>query len=397
MQAGRWARWTWLLFLDEASVMVGAQFREVALATLMFSLWPSPKSYALAIMATLIPSAVCGRWVGALADRWSPKFVLVGSYILRAAALTVIAEAHAIAPVLIALVVLSLGTAVYVGGMSHYQAQESSVKTRTLLGRLRMVNGAVRLTAPLAAGALITGLGLAFGFWIGVACYGVALLAMAALPRSLGRADPTPEVAAGGIAPIWPQALKTRAWILAVLNGLMWIANVLYSAYILVDLKAGPIGFAISYALWGGAGLVAGALLQKLDMTRLVPLVTFGSLATTAGAWALMTYSLSFWPVAGLGALEGMVTWLLMDTLQAELLSAASSAVRGAWRGQLESGISRGRVAGLAAAICLPVFQHVHRGFLVLAVGSLVLMAMAGVQHWGSWSGQREGGRGAWP
>lgn len=381
MRRVRLPRWTSLLLLDEVSVTVGAQFREVALAALMLALWPSPKSYALAILATLLPSAVCGRWVGTLADRWPPKLVLMASYLVRAGALVVVARSPSVGVVLAALVVLAFGSAAYTGGMSHYQALGPGPSTQTLLGRLRIANSTVRLVIPLvAAGALLTRFGVGLGFWLGVGCYGLACVAMAGLPT--GRFGPDPVVTSRGTTPrlSWPASFQARARIVAALNGLMWIANVLYSAYILVNLRAGPVGFAISYALWGGSGLLAGWLLQRvgrIETKRFTTLVTLGSLLITAGAWGLMTQPLPFWPVALLGAGEGMATWFGLDTLETEMLALAPAAQRGAWRGQLHSTISRGRVMGLAAAILLPVFQHVHQGFLWIAMGSLLLAGLA--------------------
>ncbi|MGC8488731.1 MAG: hypothetical protein ACP5QO_11035 [Clostridia bacterium] len=74
-----WSR----LILDEAFVMTGAQFREVALPLLMVALWRGSQSYALALCAAYLPSLALARWAGRAADSVEPKHLILISYATR--------------------------------------------------------------------------------------------------------------------------------------------------------------------------------------------------------------------------------------------------------------------------------------------------------------------------
>ena len=365
----RWWRW---LYVDEALVMAGAQFREVALALLMLALWPNPKSYALALLAVMLPGIALARVLGAVADRLPPKWPLVASYAVRAGAVLALGEARTVIQAVAALLVLSVGSEWAQVTAAHYQADAGDPgRTPILLARLRAVGSVASSGMPLAAGVAIGALGRGLGFDVSAAAYGLAGLALSQLPwRPPARVPSTPRMAltASGLG-----RLRRQMAVQGVLMGLAWIANVLYTAYILVTLGAGPVGFGLALGIWYAAGLAAAWCLPRVRVERPEGVVA-GLILVMGLAWAVMTQPVPFGVVAALGVPEGFATWLMTDVLQTRVLAMAPPTARGALVGQSRAWIAGGRAAGLAAAIAVPAFARVHGGFLVLAALAGVLL-----------------------
>jgi MFS family permease len=353
--------------------MAGSQFREVALPLLMVSLWPDPRSYTLAILATLVPRTVLGRWFGRAGDRWAPRPLLVISYAIRMASMAGLLVASTLPVALAALVVGSVGTGLYQPAMSHYQARPGADRVAVLLARLRVMAGLMQAVLPAAAGLWMALDGRSLGFWLSLAAYGVAGTLMMGLPPLL----PASGEAATRLtrAPL-PSLLRQQMLLVAMVNGLAWVANMLYTAYLLTDLHVGAAGFGLALSLWGGAGLLSAWVLRHRDVETLRRWSWIG-LLMMAGCWVVMTQPVGFWVVALLGVPEGFATWLLLDLLQASVLVGSSPEVRGQWSALAASMSAGGRIAGLAAVLAIPFLRHVHMGFLALAVAMVGVTAAA--------------------
>ncbi|MDA8197976.1 MAG: MFS transporter [Thermaerobacter sp.] len=365
-----WWRW---LYLDEAFVMSGAQFREVALALLMLALWPSPKSYALALVAQMLPRVALAKMWSALADRFRPRGLLVASYLVRAVGVMVVATATNVPTALMALVGMAAATGASTVAMAPYLADPDDRQVKRLVSRLRMVGSLASGIMPLAAGIALRLWGGPLGFYVSAAAYLMAGLALAQLParpalRMGGtRAAPTKS----GIMPV----LRRQMAVVAAVNALMWVANILYTDYILVRLSAGPLGFGVALGLWYAAGLLAAWWLPRLNLHRVTRLVA-GLILLVAAIWLVMTQPVPFWVVAVVGVPEGFATWLLTDLLQSHVLVAAPESGRSALVAAAQAWTTGGRLLGLGLAIAVPVFQHVHAGFGFLAVGAVVVAAV---------------------
>ncbi len=348
--------------------MSGAQFREVALALLMLTLWPNPKSYALALGAQMLPRVALAKVWSALADRHPPKGVLVASYILRAGGVLVLGSAVTIPTALAALAGMAAANGVSTVAMAHYLADPDDRQVKRLVSRLRVVGSLASGVMPLAAGVALRVWGGTLGFYVSAAAYLMAALALAQLP-------PRPARWVGGtsrarVAPGVTAPLRRQMAVVAAVNALMWVANILYTDYILVRLSAGPLGFGVALGLWYAAGLLAAWWLPRLNLDRVTRLVARLILLMT-GLWLVMTQPVPFWVVAAVGVPEGFATWLLTDLLQSRVLAAAPESGRSALVAAAQAWTTGGRLLGLGLAIALPVFQHVHAGFAILAVGAV--------------------------
>ena len=363
----RWWRW---LYLDEALVMSGAQFREVALALLMLALWPSPKSYALALMAQMLPRVALAKMWSALADRFRPRSLLVASYMVRAVGVLGLATATNVPTALMALVGMAAAYGASTVAMAHYLADPDKQQVKRLVSRLRMVGSLASGIMPLAAGIALRLWGGPLGFYVSAAAYLMAGLALARLP-----ARPALRMGGTRVAPtnagIMP-ALRRHMIVVAAVNALMWVANILYTDYILVRITAGPLGFGVALGLWYAAGLLAAWSLPRLTLDRVTRLVA-GLILLVAAIWLVMTQPVPFWVVAAVGVPEGFATWLLTDLLQSRVLVAAPESGRSALVAAAEAWTTGGRLVGLGLAIGVPLFAHVHAGFAMLAVGAVVV------------------------
>jgi len=368
-QEPRW--WTRLIW-DEAFVTTGAQFREVALPLLMVALWRGSQSYALALFAVYLPSVVLARYAGQVADSVEPKRLILLSYAARVVGVAALLVAHQVPVAVAAVALLGTGMAINAPALTHYQASSTAYLNQLLVSRLRLVDSVSQLVMPVLAGGLVTAGGRNLGFLVSLACYLAAFAVMAGLP----------SVGAGGVhtggAPrvrlVIPRAVMEQMAVGGVVAALSWMANVLYTAYILVDLHAGALRYGLALGVWGGAGLLSAAILPRVNPSR--PERWIAVLIVVLGAaWAVMTRPVGYWVVVGLGLPEGFATFLLVDLIQSRILTEASPGERGQWQSASGAWTAGGRMTGLAVASVLPWLSQVHLTFggLALLTGILAL------------------------
>lgn len=349
--------WTSCLLAEAALTSAGGQFREVALPLLVFALWPSPRSYALALALLLLPRVALAGLFAGLGDGPWPRRVVVASYGLRALAVLLLIEARGLGLALGALLLLAVGVGAYGPAVAPYHAAVGVTRLPALLGRLRVVAALAQALVPVAAGALIATRGRETGFMVALAAYLVAGLLMFGLPpRPPGTQLPGDRpVALPTPVRALPSAIRREVLVLAMLSALGWAANALYAAYLVVDLRAGALRYGIALALWGGSGILAGARLGRVPRATLARLSGLG-LGALALAWAAMSRPLGYLPVALLGVPEGFVTWLLLDLLQVRVPERAGARERGAFAAAAARWAAGGRLVGLAAVLAVPVF-----------------------------------------
>jgi MFS family permease len=368
-QQPRW--WTRLIW-DEALVTTGAQFREVALPLLMVALWRGSQSYALALFAVYLPSVALARYAGRIADSVEPKRLILISYVARVVGVVMLLIAHWVPVAVVAATLLGTGMAINAPALAHYQASSTAYLNQLLVSRLRLVDSFGQLVMPVLAGGLVTAGGRDLGFLVSLVCYLAAFAVMAGLPAVGGGGAHT------GGAPrvrlVIPRAVVEQMAVVGVVAALAWMANVLYTAYLLVDLHAGAWRYGLALGVWGGAGLLSAAILPRVNPSRperwiAVLIVVLGS------AWAVMTRPVGYWVVVGLGLPEGFATFLLVDLIQSRILTEACPRERGQWQSASGAWNAGGRMTGLAVASVLPWLSEVHFTFggLALLTGLLGL------------------------
>jgi hypothetical protein len=264
--------------------------------------------------------------------------------------------------------------------MSHYLAGRDDDATRSVVARLRTVSSIAQGTMPLVAGVFIQSTDRNLGFLVSLACYAAAGIVLSGLPS---RAPAPPHPGAPTARPLpapLPATLRVQIGVVALVAMLSWIANVLYTAYLLVDLNAGALGFGFALALWGGAGILSAGALGRLR-PRHPEWAIFAAILSLAVTWAVMTQPVDFWVAAGLGVPEGFVIWLMVDLLQARTLMEAPAHTRARWTAVAAGWSTGGQVAGLALVLALPFFGRVHAGFMLLAAVEAGLAAL-----WAGWS-----------
>lgn len=366
--------WRWLT-IDEAAVTVGGNFREVALVLLMLALWASPRSYALAILAVTAPSVLLARWFGRVAATVPPRTLLVASAVARGLAVAALARAALVPEALGALLVLGSGSGLYSAAVPHYLADPSPARMARIVSRLRAVSSAAAAVAPARAGLLMERFGRGWGFGVSAAGYAVSAAVLSRLP-----ARPLPQPPRQAESRLrFPPHIRAHMTVVGAVNALAWVANILYTAYILLDVRAGAAGWGLAVSLWAGAGLVSAWVLPRVAPTaRPSKLLVAGLVLLMASTWVVMTGPVPFWVVAAIGMPEGFATWLLSDLLQARLVMLAPERERPHWSSAANAWSTGGRIVGLAAAVLVPVFATVHEGFFVLAALGVLLAAAYG-------------------
>lgn len=358
----------------------GAQFREVALPLLMVALWRGSQSYALALVAVYLPTVAMARYAGRVATRTEPKRLILLSYIARILGVAGLLFAHALVAALGATVLLGVGVAINAPALTHYQAASSSSLNQALVSRLRLVDSVIYSLMPVLAGALIVTAGRALGFLVSLGCYLAAFAVMATLP-AVGPADHRTGALPRSL-PV-PRPVVEQMAVGGVVAALSWMANVLYTAYILVTLHAGALRYGVALGVWGGAGLLSAALLPRLNPSRperWIAALT-GVLSLT---WTVMTRPVGYWVVTGLGIPEGFATFLLADLVQSRILNEASAVERGPWQATSGAWTAGGRMAGLTVAAAAPWLSRVH-----LTFGGLALLSAALAWFWTARAGRK--------
>jgi hypothetical protein len=366
---GSWTR----LILDEAFMMTGAQFREIALPLLMVALWPGSQSFALALAAVYLPSVVLARAAGRLADGMEPKTLILLSYAVRIMGVLGLLLSHRMVSAIASVVLLGVGMAINGPALTHYQASTAARLNQVLVSRLRLVDSLSQAFVPVLAGGLIEATGRDLGFLVSLACYVAAFGVMAGLPR----AGPARVHQPGAAKPTFrlPRAVLEQMAVGGAIAALSWMANVLYTAYMLVDLHSGALRYGLALGIWGGAGILSAAILPRLNPARPERLIT-ALIVLMAVSWAVMTRPVGYWVVAGLGLPEGFGTFLLADLVQSRVLTEAGSGERGRWEATRGAWTAGGRLTGLAVAASWPWLAHVHATFFGLA--SLMLLLAVG-------------------
>jgi predicted MFS family arabinose efflux permease len=347
----------------------------------------------LAAVQTL-PFLLLSLPAGVLVDRLSPRALMVGAEVLRAAALLAV-PGLAFAGVLSLPLLAAIGFAAAVGTVVFSVAAPSLVSALVPRAGLALANGRLELarSTAFAAGPAIGG---ALVAWAGATAAFIAagLLSLAAVALIRRVPAPAPATApaarrtllrdvAEGASFAWRHNLLRPILLTAVAWNLSWfVLQAVYVPYAVHRLGLGPDAVGATLGAYG-AGMVAGALLAPriVAAMRLGLVIALGPLVSVAAATA-MTGSILV-PGAALPVVAfflfgaGPILWTIGQTTlrqavtPAPLLGRVSALMMMATTGARPLGAAIGGLVGAAygPAVCiaLAAIGFLVQAFIILA------------------------------
>ena len=268
-----------LLWAGEGSSLLGDQFHFVALATLVFALTGSGLALGTVLVAAAIPRAALMVFGGALTDRFSPRSLMIGSNVLRAVVVGVVAililsgRAELWHLVVLAVIFGSVDALFFPALNTIIPMLVPSARLPAANGLVQVTNQFMHLVGPALAGVAVAAIGTGPAFAFDAASFGLAALALLAIRGGRRLARPATTEHGSTAAPSILASIREgatyafgdpgiRAVILlsAALNlatsgpiavGLAWLANVRF--------EGGPALLGLMFAGYG-AGAVIGAV-----------------------------------------------------------------------------------------------------------------------------------------
>ena len=367
-----------LLVIDETTVTIGAQFREVALGLLITRLNPATSSYAWYFLIGSLPGLFFARTYGWASRRFGARQVMIASYGLRLILVLGLWRVTNFWVALLFLAGLATSRGFYSASQAHYVAvQGDFAGTRNIVMRLRQSESIMRLAGPLLAGSVLTWIGYRNGFLVSATTYGLAMVALTNLsPLSLKNREKKPDA-------IIPWRPDSPALAMMALSFLTWQANTLAMAYTFHILHRHTLGYGIALSVWGGSGLAAGFALSRIHgrpLRFIAPL--FGVLGLS---WLILARGVSFIPFVLLGGVEGFAGWMVQDLVVSLVLSKAFQGHAGHARAKLDFYGEIGSIAGTTTLLLVPASwlilpMYTILGILGIAIAGAWMMASRGRQ-----------------
>ncbi len=381
-----------VVWLAYALSVAGDQLARVAVSILVYSRTGSPALTALAYALTFLPDLVGGPMLSGLADRYSRRMVMVGTDVIRA----VLVALMALPGLPLSAVVVTLVAAQLL--MSPFAAARSALLAEALRGDRLVVATALMSTTYQTSLVLGFGLGAVVVTALGtsgalIADAATFVLSAVLVSTMVGPHRPADAAAAadqGGWWARWWVTLRGGAHVVLSnprLRTLIGIACV-SGTYVI------PEGLAVPYAaqIRGGtlavglllaanpAGTVAGLLTFKrlrpeLRERLLGPLAILTCLVLVPCLWAPpVAVSVALWFVSGIGSAYNSIA-------NALFVRSAPGAVRGQAVGLAQASlrVSQGIgvvLAGLVAQVLTPAVVIAGAG----AVG--VVLALGATRSW---------------
>lgn len=329
-----------LVFSGETISLLGDQFHFVALAWLALQMTGSGLVLGTVLMVSGIPRAIFILVGGALADRASPRTVMLASNALRAVVVGILAvlvlsgRAELWQLYLLALIFGAVDAFFWpaLTAMVPMLVDEDDLAAANGL-----MEGTIRLTGligPALAGLLVAAVGTGLAFGIDAASFVVAALALV-LIRGGRRAAASEEAETGmlgtiraGVAYAWKDpAIRSLLLLSAVLNfaingpisvGLAWLADNRF--------EGGAAAFGIMLAAFGGGAVVGAVAAGSMGRIRELGWLTLLGCAAEGVALGLIGLAPSVLAVVVMNLVLGLgigflnvrvVAWLQARTPEA--------------------------------------------------------------------------------
>ena len=314
-----------LLFTGETISMLGDQFHFVALAWLALELTGSGLVLGTVLLVAGLPRAVLVLFGGALADRVSPRTVMLVSNALRAVVVGLLAALVLTGTVQLWMLYL---LALLFGAVDAFfwPAQGAIVPMLVRDDDLPAANGLLQgsqqltgLIGPALAGLLVAAVGTGWAFGLDAASFAVAALALVLIAG--GRRSATAVVGqpgilrtiGSGIAYAWRDpAVRALLLLATALNfalngpiavGLAWLANNRFGG------SAEAFGFML--AAFGAGALIGALVAASLGHVRELGWLTLGGAAIMGVGLAFIGAAPSVTVVMVMGAAIGLAAGFL--------------------------------------------------------------------------------------
>ncbi|MDB1090332.1 MFS transporter [Streptomyces sp. ACA25] len=265
------------------SLTIGADtLRTVALSTLIFQATGSAALAALVFGISFLPQLVGGVFLGALADRYSPRMIIVASYLLWTVVTATLGLAQLSTAACLALVgIVACGTPIQAGASSKLVAETLKGDAYVVGRSLWTVAGSVAQLLGMAGGGIAVAVVSPRGALLFTAvCYTVAALMVWIGLRDLPK-SPKPEAASASVmSQSWRgnrELLKNREVRVLLLAQCLPPAFVTGATSLLIpyaamrDFPAGSAGFLLACVPAGMllGNLIVGRLLRPAHRERL--------------------------------------------------------------------------------------------------------------------------------
>ncbi|NMP24518.1 MFS transporter [Sulfobacillus harzensis] len=360
-----------LLAIDDATVTLGSQFREVALGLLITGLNPASSSYAWYFLAGSIPGLVLARAYAWASSRFGARQAMMATYGARMLMALGLWRVQNFWAALALLAGIATGSGFYSAAQSHYVANPGDFRgTRHVIMRLRQSESAVRLVGPMLAGLVLSLIGYRSGFLLSAGAYGIAGMLIARLSR-----DTRPRQPARYESIDWRPDGPSVA--MMTLSFLTWQANTLAMAYTFHILHRQSFGYGLTLAVWGGSGLVASLLLSRIQVR---PLTWIPPMFLGLGiSWLVLSRGVSFPVFVVLGGIEGFCGWMVEDLAAALVLSQAPPGRAGYARAKLGAFEEIGSILGTVAILLVPSTWLILPLYAVLGLLGIAGAVMGGL------------------
>jgi MFS family permease len=320
-----------LLWSGQTASVLGNQMLPVALAILVLRRGMGATGLGLVLGVQALAMGAGTLICGAIGDRWPRTRIMIGSDIVRACAVVVIAVDPVHLPVAmlyVLVVLLGIGEGMF---QPAFNAVIPRLVPESLLLPANVLNGlsvqVAMLAGPALSGAIIALGSTSLVFWIDAATFAASLGTLARIKEPHVVAA---ETATGARNKVFRQiaedftegirAVRSRPWIMAViLLATVIMTLVVAPAYVLLPVIArARLGGAPAYGVVMaalGLGSIVGSLVVGRIRSRHPGVVALVGLFTVAGSvTALATLPLvgviAFWALAGVGVTIFQVIWI---------------------------------------------------------------------------------------
>jgi MFS family permease len=345
---------------------------------------------ALLLIIQLGPGMLVALVGGPFIDRFSRKWLMFGTDVLRAVAVgsLLIGGTPTLAHVYAVSLLLGVGNALFqpafMAAMPNFVPERSLTQANAIVGITQSL--AVMIGFPLG-GLIVDQFGVSWGFTANAISFAFsgALVAGTVFPRVL-RAEATQSLISElGEGFRYVRRNRTVRSVILVVTAITLAAGLkspLESLFALTSLDAGTTGFGLLGAVWGGGMLIGSLTVSRIDgrvghgALLTLSLLTVGLAVVLASASPALAPVAVLWVFAGVANTTGTVAY---ETI---LQERTEDAVRGRVMAVLEAGIQAGLLAGVGlAAATDTIFAGGDPARLGLGLSG-VLFALAGVASW---------------
>jgi MFS family permease len=345
---------------------------------------------ALLLIFQVGPGMLVGLVGGPFIDRFSRKWLMFGTDVLRAVAVgsLLIGGPPTLAHVYGVSLLLGVGNALFqpafLAAMPNFVPERSLTSANALVGLTQSL--AVMIGFPLG-GLIVDQFGVSWGFTANALSFAFsgALVVGTAFPavvRSAATASLVHELGEGFRYVRGNRTVRSVILVVAMITLAAGVKSPLESLFALNSLDAGTTGLGLLGAVWG-AGMILGSLVvPRLDRRMGHGAVLTASLGVVGATVLLASLSPVIAPVAVLWVAAGVANTTGTVAYETLLQERTEDAVRGRVMAALEASVQAGLLAGVGiAALTDTLFRSGDPARLGLGLSG-VLFAAAGGASW---------------